>query len=308
MNLINEIKKLKEKKNAIILAHYYQEAEIQDVADYVGDSLYLAQMAEKNLADIIVLCGVYFMAETAKILNPGKKVLIPDKAAGCSLADSCEMEDFKKFKRKYPDYKVISYINTSAEIKALSDVICTSSNAKIVVNSFPKDEKLIFAPDKNLGNFINENTGRNMVLWNGACHVHEQFSLKKILELKKNNIDAKIIAHPECKKHILMIADFIGSTASLLKYISKDVAVKYIVATESGILHQMRKAEPTKIFIAAPSEDSTCGCSECNFMKLITLPKLHKCLIDEDPEVIVKEDLRLRAYGPVKKMLDLSGT
>lgn len=306
LNLVEEIKKLKKEKNAIIMAHFYQESEIQDIADFVGDSLQLAQKGAETNADIIVLAGVHFMAETAKILSPEKKVLVPDLKAGCSLADSCPPEDFKKFREKYPDHIVISYVNTTAEIKALTDICCTSSNAVQIVDSFNKDQKLIFAPDRNLGNYINSVTKRNMVVWDGACHVHEEFSLERILELKNENPDAKILAHPECEKPILIIADFIGSTAKLLNYTKDDSSSKYIIATESGIIHQMEKANPNKVFIPAPPKDSTCACNNCQFMRLNTMKKLYNCLKYEVPEISMDEELRIKAEKPIKKMLDIS--
>jgi quinolinate synthase len=304
--MIEEIKKLKKIKNAIILGHYYQIPEIQDISDFVGDSLYLSQKASDNYADIIVFAGVNFMAETAKMLSPLKKVLIPDIKAGCSLADSVSPDKFNEFLLHYPGYKVITYINSSAAVKAMSDVICTSTNAVEIVNSFHVEEKLIFAPDRNLGNFINSITGREMVLWDGSCHVHEQFSLEKILELKKQYPDAKIISHPECLKPILMISDFIGSTAGLLKYTFESSSKIFIIVTESGILHQMKKLCPDKRFIPAPPIDSTCGCNDCNFMKLNTLEKLLLCLENEQPEIIIDEELRKKAVIPVIKMLEIS--
>lgn len=307
IDFIKEINELKQLKNAIILAHYYQTGDIQDIADFIGDSLQLSQKAADNNADIILFAGVHFMAETAKMLSPQKKVLIPDLKAGCSLADSIKAEDFIKFKANYPDHVVVSYVNTTAEIKALSDVVCTSSNAIKIVESFPKDQKIIFTPDKNLGNYINSQTGRNMIIWDGACHVHEQFSLEKILELKKQNPDAKIIAHPECKKPILIISDFIGSTAALLDYISKDSSEKFIVATESGIIHQMQKNCPDKIFIPAPPIDSTCGCNDCNFMKLNTLKKIYIALKYEQPEILLSDEIIRKAVIPIRKMLEISG-
>jgi quinolinate synthase len=306
MDLISEIKRLRKEKNAVILAHYYQEGSIQEIADFVGDSLYLSQQAAKTEADIIVFCGVHFMAETAKILSPEKKVLLPDLKAGCSLADSCKADDFKEFLKNYPGYKVISYVNTTAEIKALSDIICTSSNAVQIIQSIPENENIVFAPDKNLGNYIQGITGRNMVIWNGACHVHEAFSLERILELKKINPQAKIIAHPECEKPVLIVADYIGSTSALLKYTMTDESKAYIVATESGIIHQMRKANPAKEYIPAPPKDSTCGCSDCSFMKLNTVKKLYTCLKYEVPEIVVEETLRARAELSIRKMLDIS--
>ena len=306
IDVIKEIDRLRREKNAIILAHYYQEGEIQDIADFVGDSLALSQQAEKTNADIILFAGVHFMAETAKILSPEKKVLIPDLNAGCSLADSCPTDEFKSFIEKYPGYTVISYVNTTAEIKALTDIICTSSNAMQIVNSLPEEEKIIFAPDRNLGNYIKSVTGRDMVIWQGACHVHEEFSLERILEIKENEPDAKIIAHPECEKPILIVADHIGSTSSLLNYTKKDDAKKYIVATESGIIHQMKKSNPEKTFIPAPPKDSTCACNDCNFMKLITIKKLYNCLKYELPEIKVNEDIRKKAVHSIKRMLEIS--
>ena len=306
IDVIKEIDRLRREKNAIILAHYYQEGEIQDIADFVGDSLALSQQAEKTNADIILFAGVHFMAETAKILSPEKKVLIPDLNAGCSLADSCPTDEFKSFIEKYPGYTVISYVNTTAEIKALTDIICTSSNAMQIVNSLPEEEKILFAPDRNLGNYIKSITGRDMVIWQGACHVHEEFSLERILEIKENEPDAKIIAHPECEKPILIVADHIGSTSSLLNYTKKDDAKKYIVATESGIIHQMKKSNPEKTFIPAPPKDSTCACNDCNFMKLITIKKLYNCLKYELPEIKVNEDIRKKAVHSIKRMLEIS--
>lgn len=306
INLAEEINKLRKEKNAIILGHFYIEADLQDISDFVGDSLQLSQQAAKIQADIIVFLGVHFMAETAKILSPEKKVIIPDIKAGCSLADSCDAKDFEKFVKKYPDHTVISYVNTTADIKALTDIIVTSSNAKEIVNSLPKNEKIIFGPDRNLGNYINSVTGRNMLLWDGACHVHKQFDLEAILRLKKENPDAKIIAHPECEQPVLIVAEHIGSTASLLKFTQTDKSNKYIVATESGILHQMKKASPKKVFIPAPALDSTCGCNDCNFMKLNTIEKLYNCLKYELPEVVVDEKIRLKAEKSIKRMLEIS--
>ncbi len=306
INLVNEIYRLRNEKNAVILAHYYQEPEIQDIADYVGDSLALSQIAAKTDKDMIVFAGVHFMAETAKIINPSKRVLIPDMKAGCSLADSCPPDDFRKFCEKFPNHKVISYINTSAAVKTMSDVICTSSNAVEIVNSFPENQKLIFAPDRNLGNYVAGITGRKMVIWNGACHVHEEFSIERILELKKINKEAKILAHPECEKPVLIIADFIGSTSALLDFTKKDSAKEYIVATETGILHQMKKLNPEKIFIPAPPKDSTCGCSDCRFMKMITLKKLYLCLKEEKPEIFLEEETIRKASVPIIRMLELS--
>jgi quinolinate synthase len=305
LDLFEEIKNLKKEKNAVILAHYYQESDIQDIADYLGDSLGLAQAAAKTDADIIVFAGVHFMAETAKILNPNKKVLLPDLNAGCSLSDSCPPHLFARFKEKYPDHIVISYINCSAGIKALSDIICTSGNAKQIIDSLPVDQKIIFAPDKNLGAFINKATGREMVLWNGACMVHEIFSLEKITKLIERNPDAKFIAHPECEEAVLNIADFVGSTTQLLKYTENDPCQSFIVATETGILHQMQKASPNKTFIPAPPNNS-CACNDCPHMKLNTLEKLYLCLKYELPQITMDEQLRLAAKKPIDKMLELS--
>ena len=305
IDLFAEIEKLKKEKNAIILAHYYQEPDIQDVADYIGDSLGLAQQAEKTKADIIVFAGVHFMAETAKILNPTKKVLLPDLNAGCSLSDSAPPPLFKLFKEKYPDHKVITYINCSAGIKALSDIICTSSNAQKIVESLPVSQPIIFAPDKNLGAYINKQTGRNMVLWNGACMVHEIFSLEKITKLKIRHPEAKVVAHPECEEAVLNVADYIGSTTGLLKFTKTDSANTFIVATETGILHQMQKASPEKTFIPAPPNNS-CACNDCPHMKLNTLEKLYLCLKYEAPEILMDEDLRLAAKKPIDEMLKIS--
>jgi quinolinate synthase len=306
VDLISEINNMRKEKNAIILAHYYQTGDIQDIADFVGDSLQLSQKSAKTSASIIVFAGVHFMAETAKILSPEKKVLIPDLNAGCSLAESCKPEDFKKFLQQYPGYTVISYVNTSAEIKALTDITCTSSNAMQIIKSLPENEKIIFSPDKNLGNYIKKVTGRDMIIWQGACHVHEEFSLEKIIELKKLNPEAKILAHPECEKPILLVADHIGSTSSLLKFTIEDNSKVYIVATEPGIIHQMKKANPDKEFIPAPPNDSTCACSECNFMKLITLKKIYNCLKYELPEVNVREEIRIKAVRSIQNMLEIS--
>lgn len=306
LQLITEINRLKNEKNAVIMAHYYQENEIQDIADFIGDSLALAQEAAKTSADILVVCGVHFMGETAKILSPSKKVLIPDTEAGCSLADSCPADKFEAFINEHPGYTVISYVNTTAAVKALTDIVVTSTNAVSIVESFPKDEKIIFGPDRNLGNYINSLTGRNMLLWDGACHVHEQFSLEKLVELKAMHPQAKVIAHPECKQVVLTLADFIGSTASLLKYVQRSDFDEFIVATESGILHQMQISCPEKTFIPAPPNDSTCGCNECSFMRLNTLEKLYNCLKNEFPSIEIDEDIRLKAEKPIIKMLELS--
>lgn len=305
LDLFAEIERLKKEKNAVLLAHYYQEPDIQDVADYIGDSLGLAQQAEKTQADMIVFAGVHFMAETAKILNPTKKVVIPDLRAGCSLSDSCPPPAFKKFKEEHPDHVVVSYINCSAGIKALSDVIVTSSNAHVIVDSFPKEQKIIFAPDKNLGAYLNKVTGRDMLLWDGACMVHEIFSLEKITALKARHPKAKVIAHPECEEPLLKIADFIGSTTGLLIYTQTDDAQEYIVATESGILHQMMKSSPNKKFIPAPPENN-CACNDCPHMKLNTLEKLYLCMKYELPEINMEEELRLAAKKPIDRMLEIS--
>jgi len=304
---ISEIKRMKEEKNAIILAHYYQTGDIQDIADFVGDSLALSQKAASNDADIILFAGVRFMAETAKIVAPWKKVLLPDINAGCSLADSCKAKDFKKFIKDNPGRTIVSYVNTTAEIKALSDIICTSSNAVSIVNSLPPEEKIIFAPDRNLGNYVLNKTGRDIIVWNGSCHVHEEFSLEAILKLKEQNKDAKIIVHPECVLPVRMVADYIGSTAALLKFTKEDKGNCYIIATEPGIIHQMKKENPDKIYIPAPPRDSTCGCSECNFMKLITIEKIYYCLKNEKPEIKINEKLITAAQKPIKRMLEISG-
>jgi quinolinate synthase len=303
--LPNKIKKLKKDKNAVILAHYYQIPEIQDLADFVGDSLGLSQNVLKTSADIIVFAGVHFMAETAKILNPGKKVLIPDLNAGCSLADSCPPDKFRNFKKKYPDHVVISYINCSAQIKTMSDVICTSSNAVKIVDSFPENQKIIFAPDKNLGGYINAITGRNMVLWDGSCEVHDVIKSEAVINLKAKNPDAMVIAHPECKAVILQLADFIGSTTALLNFTLKSKAKKFIVATETGILHQMKKVSPEKEFLIVPS-DETCSCNDCPYMKMNTLEKLYLCLNNEQPELKLSKSVIDKAKKPILRMLELS--
>lgn len=300
------IDKLRKEKNAIILAHYYQTGDIQDIADYVGDSLALAQWAAKTEADIIVLCGVHFMGETAKVLCPDKKVLVPDLNAGCSLADSCPADRFAQFVKEHPDHTVISYVNTTAAVKAVTDVVVTSTNAKQIVESFPKDEKIIFGPDRNLGNYINSITGRNMLLWDGACHVHEEFSVEKIVDLKKKYPEALVLAHPECKGAVLALADVVGSTAALLKNAVKSDKTTFIVATESGILHEMQKQCPDKTFIPAPPNDSTCACNECNFMRLNTLQKLYNCLKYEWPNIEVDETVAKEAVKPIKRMLEIS--
>lgn len=305
INIIEQIKRIKLEKNAILLAHYYQIPEIQELADFVGDSLALSQHAYKTKANIIIFAGVHFMAETAKILNPEKKVVIPDMKAGCSLADSCPPSEFKKFIKKYPDHIVISYINCSAEIKALSDVICTSSNAVKIVESFPKEQNIIFAPDKNLGGYVNSITGRKMVLWDGTCEVHDILKAEIIIKMKADNPDAKLIAHPECKAVILAMADYIGSTTSLLNFTIKDPAKKFIVATETGIIYQMKKNSPGKEFLIVPS-DETCSCNDCPYMKLNTLPKLLLCLENETPEIKLTPELIEKAKKPILRMLELS--
>src|SRR5579859_1124123 len=305
LDLFLEIENLKKEKNAVILAHYYQESDIQDVADYIGDSLGLAQQAEKTTADLIVFAGVHFMAETAKILNPGKKVVLPDLKAGCSLADSAPGYLFRAFKEKYPDHLVISYINCSAEVKALSDIICTSSNAQKIVESLPADQKIIFAPDRNLGAYLIKKTGRDMVLWDGACMVHEIFSLEKITRLKVRHPEAKLIAHPECEEPILRQADYIGSTTALLNYTKKDSSREYIVATEAGILHQMQLSSPQKAFIPAPPTNN-CACNDCPHMKLNTLEKLYLCMKYEEPELLMDPTLMVAAKKPIERMLEIS--
>ena len=306
VDYIEEILRIKEEKNAIILAHYYQTSDIQDIADFVGDSLALSQKAAKNNADIILFAGVKFMAETAKILSPEKKVLLPDLNAGCSLADSCKAPEFEKFLKEHPGRTVVTYVNTTADIKAMSDIICTSSNAAQIINYLPPEEKIIFAPDRNLGNYIMNKTGRDMIIWNGSCHVHEEFSLEAILKLKKENPDAKIIVHPECEMPVRMVADFIGSTAALLEYTKKDSSRCYIVGTEPGIIHQMKKENPDKKYIPAPPKDSTCGCNECSFMKLISVKKIYYSLLNEEPEIFVDNDIMLKAQKPIKRMLEIS--
>jgi quinolinate synthase len=303
---ISEIKKLKAEKNAIILAHYYQTGDIQDIADFIGDSLALSQKAASNSAEIIVFAGVKFMEETAKILSPEKKVLLPDINAGCSLSDSCKAPEFEKFIKQNPGRTVITYINTAADIKALSDIICTSSNAVQIVESLPAGEKIIFAPDRNLGNYVLNKTGRDMLIWNGTCYVHEEFSLEAILKLKKENPHAKIIVHPECELPVRMVADYIGSTSSLLKFTKTDKAECFIVATEAGIIHQMKKENPGKIYIPAPPRDSTCACSECSFMKLITIEKIYHSLINETPEINIDKNILLKAQKPIRRMMEIS--
>ena len=305
LDLFEEISHLKKEKNAVILAHYYQNADIQDIADYIGDSLGLAQQAEKSTADIILFAGVHFMAETAKILNPTKKVLIPDMNAGCSLADSCPASDFEAFKKQHPNYIVATYINCTADIKALSDVIVTSSNAKQIIESYPKDQPIIFAPDKNLGAYINKVTGRNMLLWNGSCMVHEIFSIEKIVKLKTQHPQAELIAHPECEDKLLQMANFIGSTTALLNYAKQSAKKEFIVATETGILHQMQKSCPDKTFIPAPP-NNTCACNDCPHMKLNTLEKIYLALKNEKPEIFMSDELIEKSKKPIVKMLELS--
>lgn len=305
--LIQEINRLKQQKNAVILAHYYQNEDIQDIADFVGDSLELSKKAQATSADVIVFAGVHFMAETAKILNPSKKVLLPDLNAGCSLADGCDPKDFKIFKEKYPDHVVVTYINCSAEIKAMSDLVCTSSNAKKIIGSIPHNKKIIFAPDQNLGNYLKKETQRDLVLWEGSCVVHEAFSLDKLIEIYIKNPTAKIAAHPESESHILKTAHYIGSTSGIINFIKTDPASVFIVATEAGILHQLSKTVPDKTLIPAPStEDNSCACSECAFMKINTLEKLLQCLSNESPEIKISEPLRVKALQPIERMLELS--
>lgn len=306
-SLKDKILQLKKEKNAVILAHYYQEPEIQEVADYVGDSLGLAQQAEKVDADIIVFAGVHFMAETAKILNPTKKVVLPDLMAGCSLADSCPPDKFKELLDKHPNHTVITYVNCSAEVKAMSDIICTSSNALKIVESIPEDQPIIFAPDKNLAAYVKKQTGRDMIVWDGACIVHEAFSIEKLLALHAEHPDAVIIAHPESEDHILKTATYIGSTAGMINYVKTNPAQKFIVATEAGILFKMQQEVPSKVLIPAPShEDNTCACSECAFMKMNTLQKLYNCLLYETPEINLSEDIRVKALKPIERMLEMS--
>jgi len=306
IDYVSEIKRLKKEKNAIILAHYYQTGDIQDIADFIGDSLALSQKAASTDADIILFAGVRFMAETAKILSPRKKVLIPDMNAGCSLADSCKAEDFKKFIDENPGRTIVTYVNTNIDIKVLSDIICTSSNAIPIIVSLPAGEKILFGPDRNLGNYILNKTGRDIVVWNGACHVHEEFSLEAILKIKGENPEAKIIVHPECELPVRMVADYIGSTAALLKFTKTDNAETFIVGTEPGIIHQMKKENPGKRFIPAPPRDSTCGCNECSFMKLITIGKIYKCLRDEKPEILIDSEVLEKARKPIIRMMEIS--
>ena len=306
-NLRSEIEKLRKEKNAVILAHYYQRGELQDVADFVGDSLALAQWAQKTEADIIVMCGVHFMGETAKILCPEKKVLVPDAAAGCSLADSCPADDFARFVAAHPGYTVVSYVNTSAAVKACTDIVGTSTNARKIIETLPPEEKIIFGPDRNLGSYISAVTGREMLLWDGACHVHEQFSAEKIRQMKAEHPGAVVLAHPECKGAVVDVADVVGSTAALLKYaVAHPGQREFIVATENGILHEMRKQCPAQVFIPAPVEDAAAGCSECNFMRLNTMEKLYRCLKDESPEIQVDPEVSQKAVRCIRRMLDIS--
>lgn len=306
MNIKEQIRKMCSEKNAVIMAHYYTDGEIQDVADFVGDSLALAQKAATTDADIIIMCGVHFMGETSKILCPDKKVLVPDLEATCSLAESCPADKFAEFVAKHPDHTVISYVNTTAATKALTDIVVTSSNAREIVESLPQDTPIIFGPDRNLGGYINSITGRNMLLWDGACHVHEKFSVEKIVELKKQYPEAKLLVHPECKGAIVKLADKVGSTAALLKYSINDPAQVFIVATESGILHEMKKSCPQKTFIPAPPSDSTCACNECSYMKLVTMQKLYDCILNESPEIVVDPEVAEKAVRPINRMLEIS--
>ena len=306
MNIKEEIRKMCREKTAVIMAHYYTDGEIQDIADFVGDSLALAQKAATTDADIIVMCGVHFMGETSKILCPDKKVLVPDLEATCSLAESCPADKFAEFVAEHPDHTVISYVNTTAATKAVTDIVVTSSNARQIVESLPQDTPIIFGPDRNLGGYINSITGRNMLLWDGACHVHEKFSVEKILELKKQYPDAKVLVHPECKGTVVKLADKVGSTAALLKYSINDPAQVFIVATESGILHEMQKSCPEKTFIPAPPSDSTCACNECSYMKLVTMQKLYDCLLNEAPEIHVDAEVAEKAIRPINRMLEIS--
>lgn len=304
--LRREIDRLRKEKNALIMAHYYQREEIQEIADFIGDSLALARKAAETDAAIILMCGVHFMGETAKILCPDKKVLVPDLAAGCSLADSCDPVEFEKFVKAHPGHTVISYVNTSAAVKALTDIVVTSGNARKIVESLPADEKIIFGPDHNLGEYINSVSGRQMVLWNGACHVHDRFSLEKIVEMKKEHPEAKVLVHPECRRPLQLIADKVGSTAALLEFARTDSAPEYIVVTESGILFEMRKKCPEKRFLAAPAEDAECQCNECDYMKMNTLHKVYEALRDERPEIVVDAETARKAVRPIERMLELS--
>ncbi|MDR1407431.1 MAG: quinolinate synthase NadA [Tannerella sp.] len=306
MDYVKEINRLRGARNAVIMAHYYQTGDIQDIADFTGDSLALAQWAAGTEADVIVLCGVHFMGETAKLLSPGKTVLVPDMNAGCSLADSCPADAFAAFVDAHPGHTVVSYVNTTAAVKALTDIVVTSTNARRIIDGFPQDEKLIFGPDRNLGNYLNSITGRSMLLWDGACHVHEQFSLERIVALRAQYPDAQIIAHPECRQPVLVLADFVGSTAALLRYTVQSAATQFIVATESGVIHEMKRQSPAKVFIPAPPNDSSCACNECSFMRLNTMEKLYRCLRDGRPEIRVDEAIREKAVRPILRMLERS--
>ena len=306
LDLKEEILKLKKQLNAVLLAHYYQESEIQDIADFVGDSLELARKAKSTDADVIVFAGVHFMAETAKILNPNKLVLIPDLEASCSLAEGCPANEFRKFREAHPEHIAITYINCTAEVKALSDIICTSSNAEKIINQIPQNKPILFSPDRNLGKYLIKKTGREMLLWDGSCIVHETFSERKIIELKVRYPEARLIAHPECEEPVLMHADFIGSTSKLLKFVQEDSAKSYIVATETGIIHQMKKVCPEKTFIPAPPQDESCSCNECPYMKLNTMEKVYLCMKNKFPEIILDEELRLKALKPIERMLEMS--
>lgn len=306
IDIVKEIKRLCKEKNAVIMGHFYQPAEIQDISDYIGDSLALAQLAQKTTADIILVCGVHFMGETAKILCPDKKVLVPDLNAGCSLADSCNPDDFKKFIDEHPGYKVVSYVNTTAKVKALTDICVTSSNAQKIIDQLPKDQKIIFGPDRNLGNYINSTSGRSMLLWDGACEVHEKFSLEKIIALKKQYPGAPVLAHPECKKHVLVTADYVGSTKGIINYVNNSDKKTFIIATESGVIHEMRKQNPDKEFIPVPPDDSTCACNECAYMRLTTLEKVYNALKYEQPEILISEDVRKKAEKSIVTMLQMS--
>lgn len=309
LDLVAEINRMRKEKNAVILAHYYQRPEIQDIADYVGDSLGLSQQAARTTADIIVFAGVHFMGETAKILNPDKKVVLPDLNAGCSLAESAGPVEFRRFREAHPDHVVVTYINCSAEVKALSDIICTSANAEKIINSIPADKPVIFAPDRNLGRYLIKKTGRDMLLWDGACIVHEAFAIDKLLELQKQHPKAKIVAHPESEEHILKVAHFVGSTTGMINFVKEDTSDEYIIATEAGILHKMAKEVPRKSLIPAPShEDNTCACSECPYMRLNTMEKLYLCIKHELPEIVVPEEIRLRALIPIQRMLEISNS
>ena len=306
IDIVKEIKRLCKEKNAVIMGHFYQPAEIQDISDYIGDSLALAQLAQKTTADIILVCGVHFMGETAKILCPDKKVLVPDLNAGCSLADSCNPDDFKKFIDEHPGHKVVSYVNTTAKVKALTDICVTSSNAQKIIDQLPKDQKIIFGPDRNLGNYINSTSGRSMLLWDGACEVHEKFSLEKIIALKKQYTGAPVLAHPECKKHVLVAADYVGSTKGIINYVNNSDKKTFIIATESGVIHEMRKQNPDKEFIPVPPDDSTCACNECAYMRLTTLEKVYNALKYEQPEILISEDVRKKAEKSIVTMLQMS--